>query len=110
MDLKLVSLVLLNEMHNKKMSYDDLKKITGIPKASLQRYLTGEKEFPLKKYALICEALSLDPARLLGWKKDDLETSTLDKEILCILSTFDTSEKMILVQFLKSFSKHTETE
>ena len=108
MDLKLVAFYLLSEMHNQKKSYADLKKITGIPKASLQRYMTGEKDVPLIKYDLVCKALSVDPAKLLGWKQDNPETDNLDKEILSIVSTFDTSEKTILVQFLKSFAAHEE--
>ena len=105
MDLKLVALTLLTEMQNQKLSYDDLRKKTGIPKASLQRYLTGDVDFPLKKYELVCRALSVNPAELLGWDNHDQDTNETEKELFGILRGFDTSEKTHLVQFLKHFAK-----
>jgi len=110
MDLELVAKVLLNEMKNQGLSYDDLAKKSKVPKASLQRYLTYEQEIPLRRYEAICAALSLDPAKVLGWKQNDPEESALNKEVLSILSSYESSQRTAVVQFLKNFVANEETK
>ncbi len=52
----------------KKISYSKLSDLTGIPKATLQRYETGTtKKIPLDALTTIEEALKIIPGTLMGW-------------------------------------------
>lgn len=55
-------------------SYSELSSMTGLPKSSLQRYLTGAVgKIPIDSLVVICEALGLDTAVVLGWRDPDEE-------------------------------------
>ena len=58
------------------MSYFDLAKKTGISKSSLQRYFTGEtKKPPFDNLLLICSALDVSAADVLGWNPSSEENA-----------------------------------
>lgn len=57
MNTQLIALYLLTQMRNQEKTYDELSDKTGIPKSSLQRYLTGEREIPIDRFKMICDAL-----------------------------------------------------
>jgi transcriptional regulator with XRE-family HTH domain len=68
---------LVDEKDRLKLSYEDLEKLTGIASSSLQRYLAGEtKKFPMDAFRVICDALNMDPATVLGWKRPEAVVST----------------------------------
>ena len=53
-------------------SYSDIAKITGLPKSSIQRFLTGSTEkFPLEFLEPICKALQVSAADVMGWDETD---------------------------------------
>ena len=53
-------------------SYSDIAKITGLPKSSIQRFLTGTTEkFPLEFLEPICKALQVSAADVMGWDETD---------------------------------------
>ncbi|MEL7609528.1 MAG: S24 family peptidase [Bacillota bacterium] len=57
-------------LHN--LSYNDLSRITCIPKSALQRYATGEtKKVPMNRVEAIAKALKTTSAYLLGWDQTD---------------------------------------
>ena len=63
-------------------SYSGLEKSTGISSSSLQRYLTGETEkFPIEAIISLCNALGINAAVLLGWKKNEWDDTPADEEI-----------------------------
>ncbi|MBP3649464.1 MAG: helix-turn-helix transcriptional regulator [Clostridia bacterium] len=51
------------------LSYSEFEKTTGIPKATLQRYVTGKTEkIPMDAMEIMAKALNVDPAYLMGWR------------------------------------------
>lgn len=104
--MKLIAMILFNEMQNKKITYDELSAMTRIPKSSLQRYLTGERDFPIDRYEAICGALGLDPAAVLGWTKDDKRKDGLDGEIANLLSELPETERAFALDVLKRLLGH----
>lgn len=62
------------------LSYGELSKLTGIPKAMLQRYATGDTgKIPLERLQQIAKALGTTAEYLLGW---DSEQDVIDKDRL----------------------------
>lgn len=104
MDMKIISLYLFSEMQNQDVTYDSLSEKTGIPKSSLQRYLTGERELPMDRFKAICDALGLNAVHVAGWEKPDDEENELNKQIIQILSEIDPAEKALAIEVLKRFS------
>lgn len=74
---------ILQLITDKKMSYSDLSKHTGIPKSALQRYATGETpKIPLDRLELIAGALGVSAAYLMGWEnRDETKRSAIDAHI-----------------------------
>ena len=73
------------------MSYGELSEKTGISKAMLQRYATGETpKIPLPRLRIIAEALGVTPAYLIGWEKappdsiEDLPQLSIEEKELII--------------------------
>lgn len=65
--MELMQSRLLNLMHSKKLSYQDLADITHINKATLQRYFTGRsKKIPIERIWPIAFALDTTPNYLMG--------------------------------------------
>ena len=58
-------------MQQKKISTRQLADMTGIPKSAIQRYTTGgSNKIPISRLKLMAEALSVDPAFIMGWAPD----------------------------------------
>ena len=55
-------------MRQKRISTRQLSEMTGIPKSAIQRYTTGgTNKIPIDRLKLMAEALSIDPASIMGW-------------------------------------------
>lgn len=53
------------------ISYRELSDRTGVPKSAIQRYASGETEkIPIDRLKLICEALGINVAYIMGWDSD----------------------------------------
>lgn len=60
---------ILSIMTEKKISYGELSKATGVPKSALQRYATGETDkIPIDRLELIAAALGVNTEYLVGWE------------------------------------------
>lgn len=60
---------LRSAMVEKRVSYGELSKVTGIPKSALQRYATGETEkVPMDRVQKIARALGLESRVMVGWE------------------------------------------
>lgn len=71
---------ILSLMAELEMSYGELSKRTGITKAMLQRYATGEVgKIPLDRLEIIAKALGTTPEYLFGW---DTKENVNDKDRL----------------------------
>lgn len=54
------------------LSFPELERITGIPKSSLQRYITGGFEgLPMPRLEKIAEALNVSASYIMGWSDED---------------------------------------
>lgn len=104
MNTKLIALHLLTQMQNQSMTYDDLSAKTSIPKSSLQRYLTAEREIPLDRFKIICDALCLDACAVLGWKKPDKQDNAPINEVAEIISCMSPETRALAIEVLKRFA------
>lgn len=76
--MNIISPKILALMAEKDLSYADLSALTGIPKSSLQRYVSGTTEkIPLDCIAKIAPALGVTAAALLGWNDDGSDCPSL---------------------------------
>ena len=68
MDSRLIAETLFDAYQKSGKSYAELADATGIPKAMVQRYITGNVEnIPIERFDALCRVLGLDVAELLGW-------------------------------------------
>lgn len=58
---------ILRLMESAELSYRDLSDLTGIPKSTLQRFMTGQRDIPLNKLEAIAKATGTTAQFLLGW-------------------------------------------
>lgn len=104
MNTQLIALYLLTQMRNQEKTYDELSDKTGIPKSSLQRYLTGEREIPIDRFKMICDALELDACVVLGWKEPTKQEDDSAKEIAQIISSMSPQTRVLAVEVLRRFA------
>lgn len=106
--MKNVSSKLLEAFRNSDFSYGELTKATGITKSALHRYLSGQTpNIPLDRLELICAALDIDTAELLGWVKNEQENEKeltpeqrLDKELVEALTDLNAGEIKRVLDFI----------
>lgn len=66
-----VSQRLIEAYRNSGLSFPELEKITGIPKSSIQRYITGGAEnLPTSRLEKLAEALGVSASYIMGWDGD----------------------------------------
>lgn len=105
MNTKLIALRLLTTMQGQDSTYDELAEKTGIPKSSLQRYLTGEREIPLDRFKTICDNLGLDACEVLGWKTAEKNVDDDQKQLADIISEMTPETRNLAIAVLKRFAK-----
>ena len=67
--MSLTSERIMKAIKSSGLSYGELSRITGIPKAPLQRYATGENiNIPLDRIEAIAKATGVDSRYLVGWE------------------------------------------
>lgn len=60
------------------LSYNELSKLTGIPKSALQRYATGETEkIPVDRIEAIAKAVGISSQYITGWADSDAAPSNI---------------------------------
>ena len=70
-DLQAIAKRMNEAMAEKRMSYGELSRLTGIPKSALQRYATGEtQKIPTDRIESIAAGLGMSSARLMGWEEN----------------------------------------
>ena len=71
-DLKSIIERLRDAVESSGASYAQLEKLSGVPKSSIQRYVTGNtKKIPIDNLKAIAKALNVSPAYLMGWDSQD---------------------------------------
>lgn len=63
---------------NKRMTIDQLAKRSGISKATIQRYETGQSAPPMSMLTYLAQALDTSVLVLLGYESDNLRRDNLD--------------------------------
>lgn len=122
-----ISEKLYNLMVERKMSYGELSKSTGLSKSCLQRYMTGETaKIPISRLEIIANALGTSAAYILGWAetasaKTDTDAETerkpifhngdrLDAEIIRLLSEIPTKKKIEAINYLSYLAASAKEE
>ena len=77
------------------LSYQELEKLTGIKKSSLQRYASGvTTKIPSNVIEKLASAFNVSPAYLMGWQEEKVEKETSPTE-----PQLSEGEKMLLDLF-----------
>lgn len=91
------------------LSYQELEKLTGVKKSSLQRYASGATtKIPLDVIEKLANAFHVTQEYLMGW--DDRDTSPseppltgVDKELMDILKLIPESQKRMFLEMGRVF-------
>lgn len=99
---------ILHRMRDRDLSYGDLSRMTGISKAMLQRYATGDtQKIPMNKLPIIADALGTTPAELLGWVEEveRFEVSDEEKNLIILYREADPVVQKIALELLQNHPK-----
>ena len=95
-------------MQSRGWSYGVLSEKTGISKAMLQRYATGETEkVPIKRVEQLAEAFGVPTNTLLGWdKRSIVDIPVLTKDELELLDLYRNATKDFRVEAKEMLRRH----
>ena len=97
---------ILNIMAEKKISYGELSKATGVPKSALQRYATGETDkIPIDRLELIAAALGVNTEYLVGWEDTQPILSNDAQHIGVLYDRADDVDKMLTHNVLDKYDE-----
>lgn len=97
---------ILNIMAEKKISYGELSKATGVPKSALQRYATGETDkIPIDRLELIAAALGVNTEYLVGWEDAKPILSNDAQHIGVLYDRADDVDKMLTHNVLDKYDE-----
>lgn len=97
---------ILNIMAEKKVSYGELSKATGVPKSALQRYATGETDkIPIDRLELIAAALGVNTEYLVGWEDAQPILSNDAQHIGLLYDRADDVDKMLTHNVLDKYDE-----
>ena len=69
--MKNIQTSLLSAFESSGLTYDELARLTNLPKSALYRYINGDTEkIPIDRFQSVCNALHVDARDVLGWKED----------------------------------------
>lgn len=94
------------------LSYQELEKLTGIKKSSLQRYASGATtKIPLDVIEKLSIAFNVSQAYLMGWdeEKDDPSEPQLtgvDKELFDLLKLIPEDQKRLFLEMGRVFANN----
>ena len=94
------------------MSYQEIEKLTGIKKSSLQRYASGvTTKIPMDVFEKLSVAFNVSQEYLLGW--DDKESNPsepqltgVDKELFDALKLMPKEQKQWLLEMIRGYSNN----
>ena len=90
----------------KGLSLAAVKKLSGFPAQTLQRWETGERPIPLWKLEKIARALGVPAYKLL--KDYDAVRDEQDRTLLAIFGRFSPSERQRAIALLAALEAHDE--
>ena len=93
------------------MSYQELEKLTGIKKSSLQRYASGvTTKVPSDVIEKLASAFNVSPAYLMGWKEEDEkkgsptepQLSEGEKVLLDLFNRVPKDQQQLVLQMIRA--------
>ena len=64
------------------LSFVRLEEKTGVPKSSIQRYVTGKtRKIPIDNVKKIAEACGVSAEYIMGWSEPEIDTSVDEEDI-----------------------------
>ena len=90
------------------MSYQDLEKVTGIKKSSLQRYASGvTTKIPLDVIEKLSNTFNVSQEYLMGWDEkkdspDELQLTEGEKALIKLLRRVPAAEQPIVIEKILS--------
>ncbi len=90
------------------MSYQDLEKLTGVKKSSLQRYASGvTTKIPLDVIEKLSAAFNVSQAYLMGWdeKKDspsELQLTEGEEMLLDLFNRVPKDKQQLVLQMIRA--------
>ena len=91
-----------------RMSYQDLEKLTGVKKSSLQRYASGvTTKIPLDVIEKLSAAFNVSQAYLMGWdeKKDspsELQLTEGEEMLLDLFNRVPKDKQQLVLQMIRA--------
>lgn len=92
--------------HEKHMTLEQLGKIAGVSKQTIQRYENGQiSNIPYDKIVLLARALNVTPPELMGWSESP-HFSSDDLRLLSAYHAATEEQKRIIAYVLKLDSEN----
>ena len=92
------------------LSYQELEKLTGITKSSLQRYASGvTSKIPLDVIEKLCVAFNVSQEYLMGWDEEkkpptELQLSEGDREMLEVFRLIPEEWRKVFLEQGRAFA------
>lgn len=94
------------------MSYQEIEKLTGIKKSSLQRYASGATtKIPMDVFEKLSAAFNVSQEYLLGWDEKESHPSEpqltgVDKELWDLLKLIPEEQKRLMLEMGRVFANN----
>ena len=94
------------------MSYQEIEKLTGIKKSSLQRYASGRtSKIPMDVFEKLSVAFNVSQEYLLGWDEKESHPSEpqltgVDKELMEVLKLIPEEQKRLMLEMGRAFANN----
>ena len=98
------------------MSYQEIEKLTGIKKSSLQRYASGATtKIPMDVFEKLSAAFNVSQEYLLGWDEKESHPSEpqltgVDKELYEALKLMPKEQKQWLLEMIRGYSNNLKKD
>ena len=92
------------------LSYQELEKLTGIKKSSLQRYVSGATtKIPLDVIEKLSIAFNVSQEYLMGWEEKENNPSEeqltgVDKELWDALKLIPKEQKVLMLEMIRGYA------
>lgn len=87
----------------KRMSMEELAKLTGTSRSSISRYKNGEREFPVNKAHQFAQALGLTTSQILGMNEVE------DESLAGMINSLDEDNRKAVYEYVR-FLKNNDDE
>ena len=101
---------------NSDMTYQELEKVTGIKKSSLQRYATGETtKIPLDVIEKLSDAFNVSKTYLMGWDEeknspDELQLTEEEKLMIAVFRLIPEGQRRMFLDMGRVFVSNLEKD